>query len=311
VFESIQNGLSIFGESVRILFKYPKFAVPLLVTWCILAPLTIYLRFMFPWENYPPLFLILIIFGTIYLCSFLFSLSCVILLELIRQHETGGDLRLGKALIETIQKDLPGILVIAFVWAIVWFILSVLKVLTSRKRGGYRHVPSPQEAATVLAGGGGVFSWLNLGISFFQKLVRMTVFLVLPAIAWEHKGPFNAIRRGLHVLREDAGEFLTVYAGTGVAEAIIYLPAIIAVKFIGQAPDIFWYGVIIYTACAWTFSMYLEQMSVALLFLWHKKWEVSMQDAEKNGKSLPQLGEVPMPSLLSDTTDLMANPEEH
>jgi len=310
MFEFLQNALAIFGDSVRVLFRYPKFAIPLFIVWLFIAPIVLYFRFFFNNTGQSFTTLLLLAFGVIYLFSLLFTFSCVVLLELIQQHETGRGFSLPCAISETIRKDLSGILIISLIWAIVWFILALLKALTSRKRGGHRQGASPAEAARVLSGSGGVFSWFGLGISMIQKLVRMTVFLILPAVAWEDKGAFSAIGRGLHVLREHAGEFLASYAGTELAGLVVFLPAIIAVMAVKHAPDIFWYLVIIYTSVAWTFSMYLEQMTVALLFLWHKKWEVAAQEAEKSGKPVPALEDVPRPSLLDDVNDLAVTAAE-
>jgi hypothetical protein len=304
MFEFIKNALGIFGDSVKILYRYPKFAVPLFMVWLILAPVTLYFHFFFHGAGYTMPELLLLVFGVIYLFSLLFTFSCVMLLELMQQHETGKEFSLPGAFAETIRKDLIGILVIALIWAIVWFILAVLKALTSRGRGRRSSGASPREAATVLAGGGGVFSWIGLGISMLQKLVRMTVFMILPAVAWEDKNVGSAIGRGLHVLRVHAGEFLASYAGTELAELVVFAPAILAIILVKNAPDTFWYLVIVYTAVAWTFSMYLEQMTVALLFLWHKKWEAAAGEAEKSGKPVPHLEDVPRPSLFDDVNDL-------
>jgi hypothetical protein len=46
-------------------------------------------------------------------------------------------------------------------------------------------------------------------------------------------------------------------------------------------------------------------MNMALLFMWHKKWEAASQKAQAAGKPIPAMSEIPMPSLLDDIPDLL------
>jgi len=307
MFEGIKNGLNIFGQSAQVLFKYPVFAAPLLIVWLIMAPVVLYFYFFFSGEGMSTGSLLLVVFGTIYFYSLLFSFSCVVLLELIQQHETGKQMDLGAAIGETVSKDMIAIFVISFFWAIVWFILTVIEALLSRKKRGSKPAPSTQEAARVLSGQAGTFSWLGLGIKMIKKLVRMFIFLVLPAVAWEDRRAIDAFKRGFSVLKSHVAEFMTSYAGSGIAAALVFLPpAIFFYVFRDSAPDYMYYIVIAYAAAAWVFSMYLEQMNMALLFMWHKKWEVAAQKAEADGKPAPAMNEIPMPSLLDDIPDLIS-----
>jgi len=54
--------------------------------------------------------------------------------------------------------------------------------------------------------------------------------------------------------------------------------------------SLFWTCVIIYEGMVWTLCIYLEQMSVGLLYLWHLKWV--------NSGSKGELSSVPKPDLL-------------
>jgi hypothetical protein len=307
MFEGIKNGLNVFSQSIQVLFRYPVFAAPLLIVWLLMAPVVLYFYFSFSGEGMPTEWLLLILFGLIYFYSLLFSFSCVVLLELIQQHETGKQMSLGAAISETFSKDLVAIFIISFLWAIVWFVLTIIDAILSRKKRGSSPQASPQEAARVLSGqSGGAFSWLGLGIKMIKKLVRMFIFLVLPAVAWEDKGVIDAFKRGGTVLKSHAGEFLTAYAGSSIAAVIVFLPpALFFYAFGDSAPTFMYYVVIAYAAAAWVFSMYLEQMNMALLFMWHKKWEAASQKAQAAGKPIPAMSEIPMPSLLDDIPDLL------
>ena len=58
----------------------------------------------------------------------------------------------------------------------------------------------------------------------------------------------------------------------------------------------FWTVVIIYECVIWTLGIYLEQMSVGLLYLWHIKW------LKKGGKG--ELSDVAKPDLLDNVYEL-------
>jgi hypothetical protein len=59
---------------------------------------------------------------------------------------------------------------------------------------------------------------------------------------------------------------------------------------------LFWTAVIIYESIIWTIGIYLEQMSVGLLYLWHIKW---VRYGSKG-----ELSDVPKPDLLDNVYEL-------
>jgi len=302
----IENVLGIFGESVKVIFKYPVFAVPLLIVWLFVAPTILYFQFFFNSDALSTIQAIGILFCVIYFLSLLFTFSCVIMLELIQQHESGKPLDLGAAFSETIHKNLIAILFISLIWAIVWTLLTIIKAIASsskKKNSGSRPPPTPQAAAAVLAGTGGTFSWIKLGISMIEKIFRMFIYLVLPAVAWENKSAFAALGRGWNALKSHPAEFLGATMASGLVSFVVFLPAVLVIMFVKTAPDYVWYLVILYTAAAWIFSMYVEQMTVALLYLWHMKWEKAVAAAESEGKPKPSISDIPQPSLLDDINE--------
>jgi hypothetical protein len=222
------------------------------------------------------------------------------MLEFMQQIESGEKISVSKAFIEAVGIDFVRIIPIAIIWSILWFIIVVIGGLTSKKRGSGKSEPSPRDAARTLGGAeGGPFSWLGLGLSMIEKLIRMVVFLSLPAIAWENKGPFSALGEALGVIKKHAVQFLTTYTLTGIAAFFMAIPLMIiftldesGVKF----SDLFWTIVILYEGIVWTLGIYLEQMSTGMLYLWHLKWV-------RNG-SVGELSSVPRPDLLDDIYEL-------
>lgn len=68
-------------------------------------------------------------------------------------------------------------------------------------------------------------------------------------------------------------------------------------------PDYIWLIVIIYEGIVWTFSIYMEQMSATLLFLWDMKWEKINSKIENQKEQIP-LSKVERPSLTDDVLEL-------
>ena len=53
----------------------------------------------------------------------------------------------------------------------------------------------------------------------------------------------------------------------------------------------------LYIGCAWSYSIYLEQMFMAELYLWHLKWE-------RSGKA-GSIEQIPPPQLLDNVHELL------
>lgn len=295
----INEGWKLFKESCAFLFKKPIFLIPIFFSWIVFAIVVLYLRYYFQYPDSMGLGLFYI-----YLLIFVISLSIcsanIMMLEFMQQMESGKKISFSDAFTEALGLNFIKVIPIAIIWSILWFIIVLLRALTSKKRGRGRSEPSPRDAARTLGGAeSGPFSWLGLGLSMIEKLIRMVVFLSLPAIAWEDKGPFSAIGKAFGIIKKHAVQFLTTYTLTGIAALFMAIPLIIiftldesGVKF----SDLFWTIVILYEGIVWTLGIYLEQMSTGMLYLWHLKWV-------RNG-SVGELSSVPRPDLLDDIYEL-------
>lgn len=298
-FDSIGEGWKLFKDSITFLFRKPVFLVPIFLSWAIFAGIVLYMRYYFVM---PDSFMLGI--GYFYILIFIITLAIsfanVVMLELIQQIESGEDTSFLKAFWETISLDLLKLIPVAAIWAVLWVIILILKALTSRKKGGGRAEPSARDAARTLGGAdSGPFSWLGLGLNMIEKVIRMGVFLALPAIAWENKGPFSAFSQSFRIIKAHPVQFLTTYTLTGFAALLMALPLLpvfllddMGVSF----SSMFWTIVILYEAVVWTLGIYLEQMSVGLLYLWHLKWV-------RNGSS-GELSSVPKPNLMDNVHEL-------
>ena len=137
----------------------------------------------------------------------------------------------------------------------------------------------------------------------------MIAFLIYPAIVWEKKGFFKSIKKGLAVAKAHKAEFITGFILTDLAALVVFLPPsilfILSGKFHIEFPDWVWLTTIIYCGFAWSFSMFLEQMFTAELYLWHLLWENESSIAKNNGDELPKLEDVRRPSIMDNVPDMV------
>ncbi len=297
---AITDGWELLKNSFSLVLRKPVFLVPLFCCWAVVVGVALYLRYY--WQP-PEDDALAALHGYLFVFLIAYSLCAanILMLELMQQMESGEPTSLAKAGREAILQDWLKIVPIAAVWALVWFVLLILKAMTRRKRrGAGRPEPSLRDAAKTLGGWeGGPFSLWRMGLNMLIKLVRMITFLTLPAIAWEGQGPLDAVRKAFAILKQHPIQFLTSYTLTGMVALFMALP-LIPIFLLDEAgvamPDIIWLLVIVYEGMVWTLGIYLEQMTLALLYLWHMKWL-------HNGAS-GDLGVVSQPSLLDGIYEL-------
>lgn len=310
---SWKKGWHLITHALRVFIAYPVFLVPIMLVWLAYAAGTLYLRYDFPWKQHGAGFDIGATFVCIFALSLLILLSFSAVLELIRQAEVGQP-SLIRAIGTVIGRDLLSVLPLAIVWAVIWLALTLIEVVlsNSNKNNHDDAAFSAQQAAMTLADYHN-FSLSAAFIDALQKGVRMVMFLILPATAWEHLGFLKGTKKGLAVLRAHLGLFSTGYVFTYAAGIAIFLPAtIILMLGTGQHgnpplihfPDYVWVATIIYMGFAWSLSLYFEQMYMAQLYLWHMTWERAVAQATAAGQPIPAFKDVPQPELLTKTPAL-------
>lgn len=297
-FDRVGEGWKVFKDSMAFVFKKPIFLVPILFSWIIVATVVLYNRYYFPdlgnfW------LIVLYIYLLIVIMAFAISMGNIVMLELIQQIESGERTSFAKALKEAFGYDLIKVIPIALIWAVAWLIIVILRALTSKARKGGKAEPSTKDAAMTLSGMNTPFSFWKLGLNMLEKLIRMVVFMALPAVAWENKGPFAAYKKSFLVIKKHPTQFLTSYSLTfaaGMVMALPLLPIYILNEMEVALSTNVWVAVIIYVGFIWTLEIYLEQMSVGMLYLWHMKW------AKKGSKG--ELSSVKKPDLFDGAYEL-------
>jgi hypothetical protein len=156
--------------------------------------------------------------------------------------------------------------------------------------------------------GEGKANLLSFSFDALKKGIRMIVFLIIPAFAWENYGIRNSIRRGLAILKQRNAQFFSAYTLSYLAAAIVFIPPTIMFELSKNDfifPTSAWIMCIFYMAFAWSYTMYLEQMMTAELYLRHLKWEREVLAAKMHGKKLPRFYQVKAAGLFNDKPDLV------
>jgi len=274
----------------------------------------IYLKYGYDWNGNSYQVDLGVSFLFIFGLSFLLLMSCAVVLDMIKQIELGKPSFI-RAVAKAIAKDSWKVLPLSFVWALIWFALTVLEALLSKKKDDNTDdALTAQNAAATLANYR-EFSFSASFIDALQKGVRMVMFLIMPAIAWENLGFVDATRKGLAVLRAHLSDFGSSYALTYAAAGIVFIPPWIVLELgtrhrghppLIHFPDSVWVGTIIYMGLAWSFCIYLEQMFMAQLYLWHMKWQEKVEEAKRTNQFAPAFEDVDRPELLAKTPELFA-----
>ncbi|MEY8022142.1 hypothetical protein AB8P51_14990 [Muriicola sp. SD30] len=311
MFEGVKNGAGLISASFKTFRQYPILALPIFVVWLIYAPLIIYFKWDFKWDMYNNKAQFMILFLIIYFLAFILSISCSVMLELLQQKETGKKLNLAKALLITFSYNLVPIMLLSFVWSFIWFILVVIKIFIKDK-SSQSEEKSAENVARTLAGTNDSFG--TFSIDLLLKGIRMVVFLIIPAFAWENKGIRQSFRRGFQILGERKSEFLGGFSLSLAMEFIIFLPAGIMFYLSNKGmefPDWSWFICIFYVGLAWSYSIYLEQMFAAELYLWQMTYEKEVEIWTSKKKKLkgfkdeyPDFGKIRRPSIIDNIPDL-------
>lgn len=305
---------SVLKDSLRFFARHPVILLPLLVTWSIYAGLSLWTEFSLDLNSYSTTTLWLMAIAVTLLFSTLLTFSCSLLLEFIQQIRTGDRPNLIKALSDTLGKNFLRFLPLTVVWSVIWFLLMLLSALLSpRQKRNRLDIYSARNAAISLTGLNDGFVPAQAAVGALGKGIRMIVFLIMPAIAWENLGFVAAVKKGLHILKVSHHRFIKSYLITIGVSALLFAPVFISIPFAYYdylvLPDWGWWAIILYLGFAWSYSIYIEQLYGANLYLQYLAWEKQLQAAKDTGGAYPALNTVPAPSLLN-TDDHLLHPDQ-
>lgn len=306
----ISNTFSILAETIKTLIKYPALLLPILISWIVYATIILYFSYYFNWKTLSTLQLGLgLIFLIILVFCLTFSISSLVMLEIIQQIETKSQISIFKAVNEVIRKDLLKAFPIMLVWAIIWLIIEVLELLFRPKNSDDTYNEKTYKNMAKTLTGYQSFSLSRLTFDLIKSGVRFIVFFIYPSIAWEDEGPMNAVKKGFAGIKNNIPEFTLGFFSIEAVATLIFLPGSIMFWLSEEMgvvfPDTTWLYVILYAAFATSLYLYLQQMFAAMLYMWNIKWNHAAQNALKNGMPIPNIRDIKKPNLLDDFPDLL------
>lgn len=301
------SGLDILCNATKILDKFPALYFPIVISWIFYAIATIYFKYYFDWAPLSLQEILIIAFLIIIGFCVLFSISSFILLEFIKQIETGNKINFVKAINKVIYKDIYKAFPIMVIWAIIWLVLTILEAFIHSKDNDNDQISYENVAKTI--GGYHKFSLLGLSLDLIDSGIRLIVFFIYPAIAWENEGSLNATKKGFLAIKNNIAEFVSGFTLTEFASSVIFLPPgilfYISAKGHITFPDWVWVISIIYIAFGASLYLYLQQMFAATLYMWNMKWVHEVQKANNEGLPIPKLQDIKKPDLLDYVPDLI------
>lgn len=304
----VLSSSSLILHAFKILAKHPIMFLPIFSVWIIYAVILIYFDYFFNWNNFPMAFKLWLLFIIILFLCIIFSLSSFMLLEFIQQIETGQKINLYKALYETLFKNFIKAFPIILVWAIIWFVITIIEVMMDSKRKRNNNELSYENVAKTLSGHEKL-SLINLSLDLINSGVRLIVFMIYPAIAWEDEGTINAVKKGFCAIKKNCVEFASGFIQIEFACVLICLPVSILFAVVDsykiELSKEVWICIIMYISFAGTLYLYLQQMFAAILYMWNIKWLKAVKKAQREGSKIPTLHDVKKPDLLDNIPDLL------
>jgi hypothetical protein len=287
-FGEFSDGVRMLRNSLRFLLQHPETLLPLIVIWLLSVYFVFEILPRVPWRSleWPGLV------GIVYLLNcglcLLQLMGCSILLELLQHIETGKPMQLGRPVFDTLVRNIWAIVPLALVWSLVEVALWIVEaILTSgdRKSASSRAVES-------------FFDFLTKGL-------RLSVYLALPAIAWEEVNAYQAVRRAIRIIRTQFASFLGALTFSGIFFALVGLPMGLVAYFAPDWVKAHWKPLLIYSAMMWTLKTYLEQMMMAELYLWVRcnQWDDYTRSSDTLSRHYAEQGVVP--SLFNGVPDLL------
>lgn len=223
MFQGLSNASAVVAQAGRAVATYPRFLIALLLCWLFYAPVLVYIEFGLPWDRFHFGQQIGISFGLILALSLIFTWTAFVLLELLRQIETGSVRCMGRAFAKALAHTVLA-MPIAVAWAVLWLVISLIECVVRRGESGEEDEEfNAENVAETLAG----YEQMSFSGAFFDALkkgVRMLAFIMYPAIAWERLGTFRSVRRGIGIAKTHRGEFASGFVLTEIVAALVFLP---------------------------------------------------------------------------------------
>lgn len=240
--------------------------------------------------------------------TFIVSVSSLILLELLEQKEKNQSMNFFIAFKDALIHDLWRALPLIVVWSILKFVLTLIEFAIMAAKAKARE--KRKERGRTFRG----YQERRLGrqqnfIEMIQTGVRLTSMTILASIAWEPGSPFKAMGKGFRAYKNHLGNFVSGVGFSMLLKLLMIIPTGLVLYFVSETGTEvsggLMLGLLIYVGIIWAFSLMVEQVYVAELYLWYMSYEKESKIARDLGQDAPaHMGKAKKPSLFDNVADL-------
>ncbi|MBQ9150515.1 hypothetical protein IJX73_06250 [bacterium] len=301
-FKCIQYGFSLFK-------KHPILIIPALTAFTINSAISIYYTEIFNWEDIPGNTASVLIFLIILSYCLVLSFCNFILLEQIRYIETKNKPKLHTTINRVVANTIITLPITIF-WALLDLLLRIIKALQQNGSDEINEIDLDEfsfEKLAKILNKPQDLNFITLGIDAIQSGLRMIIFFIQPAIAWESENTINALKKGMACIKANIGEFTIGLLASEFMFFTLTLPIgiifAISEANITHFSETIWLIVTIYTLFASSLYIFIQQTFAASLYLWNLNWLKAAQRAYKNNQQIPKLKDIKKPSLLDGIND--------
>ncbi len=295
MFNRISNGFKIMSSTLKFVFRKPIFLIPVLFALITSLLVNGVIIFTVMDQTLTDGEYLGITFLMIFISSFFISLAQLIILELLEQHETDGDMRLGKAIGEALSRDLLRALPIILIWSLIQFLIQLLDSMVSGGENGRRSI---------------LQQIIHRLLSGLRRGLHWGVMLIMAALAWEDIKPKEAYQKAKKVYKEHFMEMLTGISISALISLLFVVPVIIIILAASYGTlvvgPVLLIILLVWFVLVWCLGMIIEQIYTAELYLWYKVYEDAVEAAKANGEAGPSsINDVKRPTFFDDVPDMV------
>ena len=294
MFKGVEQGAGLLLHSFQLLRKHPSLIVPLVVVWLFFAVLlaVLVLDGRVPDKLDDAGIGILLAYGIGGFCLFVMAqtLAAAVVVGVLRESALETDPADAQSVslqwhrvVPVLGKQLPRLIVLALVWSMLWLLIIVATSSGSDRREQSEYMRRMRR-------------WLN-------RAVRLGVFLIMPALLWDHKGLIQAAGEAKRIVRSRLAEFATIFLGSGLFSGIAAIPVIGVAYAMDQGylgETVAMVAILVWLALTTGVQLYIEQIACAGLYGWHRNWVEKREQAFAKGLPEPSPESIPMPRYLQE-----------
>lgn len=282
------NNKALISQSGSVFWQHPKFLTPLLLTWSV--QILILLKVISLLKSKPLLSLGATLSFTIIVICTISLLTCLangILLKMIQYERMSYSTNsTNQTKTFNLARSAINLAILGTIWGIIWLLVISFFIIIN---GIFKSIFGRWGEAS-----SDVLEDLTI------HLVELRVFAIIPAMVWENLDLLKSWKRSEEVINKTRSLYQSNYWTTLLFGIILGAPLLLVgfysnyISYIelSQTTWIIYYG---YAAGLWSFRTYLNQITVAQLYLCSNALEAARAS---NPTQIVNLEDINLPSLL-------------